>query len=68
MRGDYNGDINEKGEAHGYGVLFTLSGYTYKGSFHENKPAGLGTLRNKYGYIFIGEMMEGFSSGKRTIY
>lgn len=40
MKGNYRGEVNEKGEAHGNGMYVGTDGDTYTGTFFHNKADG----------------------------
>ncbi|TRY72177.1 hypothetical protein TCAL_09063 [Tigriopus californicus] len=63
--GFYTGDVNEKGQRHGQGVLRWKNGDKHAGRFQDNLPNGPGTYFFKNGVIgdrFIGE----YTNGRRS--
>ena len=63
-KGDYKGELNKQGEAHGLGT-FTCRRGIYRGLFVADKGNGLFKCTTSWGLI-IGEMKESDWHGKQT--
>ena len=66
--GQYEGELNQIGQAHGFGILVTDDGDVYKGTFEENMPSGYLQVEYHFGLVAIGEMHKGEWYGRRTVY
>mgnify|MGYP003733943507 FL=1 len=63
--GQYEGEMNESGQAHGNGTMRWSDGEYHEGEWRKGKPHGKGVRRNGgNGCLFRGEFRNGcFSSG-----
>ena len=70
QEGVYTGEVNNEGEAHGYGTFVSVGiEETFKGTFSNGKPRGLFEVASKNGLFLIGELNEnGAWCAKRTAY
>ena len=66
----YEGEINDKGEAHGKGILTTKSGKgeKYEGEFYEGLAHGKGISVDKEGNKYEGAFKNGYREGNGRIY
>jgi hypothetical protein len=60
----YTGDMNSKGEKHGYGVLLQKNGVKWEGSWKHNQFTGWGRLIDTEGTVYEGYYANGVLSGK----
>ena len=63
----YKGELNEKGELHGYGRLLWTNGDEYNGEFSNGLFHGKGKLTSKGYAIYNGDFSNGYMEGKGTI-
>ena len=63
---EYDGELNEKGEAHGLGVA-TLGGEWYEGYFKNGMFDGIG-VHYMVSCYYVGEFKENLLFGKVTTY
>jgi hypothetical protein len=54
-RKKYQGDFNEDGERHGYGIYKSKNGNEYRGEWQNNKREGLGVVKIGNGDVFEGQ-------------
>ena len=67
MRCDYDGEVNESGNASGFGKAIRL-GVIYEGTFYEGKAEGICIIKSPWGNREEGEMKAGKRHGKSTSY
>lgn len=60
----YKGQVNEKNEKHGFGILITSNGEQYEGYFFHNKKSGWGEFIDKDSNIFQGLFRNDSLNGK----
>lgn len=56
----YDGEVNDKGEAEGYGECTYNDGSSYSGEFRNNTWHGLGTFYTSDGWRFEGRFKDGY--------
>lgn len=59
----YQGEFNEEGERHGYGICTSRNGNEYRGEWHEDKREGLGVVSIGNGDIFEGQFEGNYKNG-----
>ncbi|KAL3776393.1 hypothetical protein HJC23_013301 [Cyclotella cryptica] len=62
-RQKYQGDINEEGERHGYGIYKSKNGNEYRGEWQHNKRVGLGVVKIGNGDVFEGQFDNNMKNG-----
>ena len=63
--GEYRGELNKQGEAHGRGVFTTVFNVVYTGTFFENSMDGVCVRTCEKDKIFqIGEMKDSLWNGR----
>eukprot|EP00948_MAST-09A_sp_MAST-9A-sp1_P003400 g3400.t1 len=63
----YYGNVDERGNRDGPGLLVYPNGDRYEGGFYLNKRSGYGTFTKNNGWTFRGEWKDGFAHGKGSI-
>jgi predicted nucleic acid-binding Zn-ribbon protein len=66
--GTYEGDLNSKGQRHGFGVLICDNGNSYEGDWKNDKRDGLGIARYSSGDVYDGEWKRGKRQGHGVMY
>eukprot|EP00956_Cyclotella_meneghiniana_P044036 scaffold298885_cov89-Cyclotella_meneghiniana.AAC.1 len=66
--GTYEGDLNAKGQRHGFGVLICDNGNSYEGDWKLDKRDGLGIARYSSGDVYDGEWKRGKRQGHGVMY
>jgi hypothetical protein len=59
----YQGDLNEDGERHGYGIYKSKNGNEYRGEWLHNKREGLGVVKIGNGDVFEGQFEHNMKNG-----
>ena len=63
----YKGELNAKGQAHGYGRMTWTNGDEYEGQFSNGLFQGKGKLISKHYAVYEGDFSEGYMEGKGTL-
>lgn len=66
--GNYDGDVNSRGERHGYGVFVAENGNEYEGEWKNDKRDGEGTAKYNTGDMYIGSWKNCKRHGHGTMY
>ncbi|KAL7434361.1 hypothetical protein ACHAXM_004017 [Skeletonema potamos] len=66
--GTYEGDLNQNGQRHGFGVLICDNGNSYEGEWKKDKRDGLGIARYSSGDVYDGEWLRGKRQGHGVMY
>lgn len=66
--GTYEGDLNQDGQRHGFGVLICDNGNSYEGEWKRDKRDGLGIARYSSGDVYDGEWTKGKRQGHGVMY
>lgn len=66
--GNYDGDMNSRGERHGYGVFVAENGNEYEGEWKNDKRDGEGTAKYNTGDVYIGSWKNCKRHGRGTMY
>jgi len=59
----YQGEYNNKGERHGYGIYTSKNGNEYRGEWHNDKREGLGVVKIGNGDVFEGQFDSNLKNG-----
>jgi hypothetical protein len=59
----YQGDFNDAGERHGYGIYKSKNGNEYRGEWQHNKREGLGVVKIGNGDVFEGQFELNMKNG-----
>lgn len=62
-RRKYQGEYNEEGERHGYGIYTSKNGNEYRGEWQNDKREGLGVVRIGNGDVFEGQFDGNLKNG-----
>ena len=60
------GEVNDKGEPEGYGVMVHASGDMYEGQWRAGKREGVGTYHSADGSKYVGQWVAGQKQGHGT--
>ena len=66
--GTYEGDLNAKGQRHGFGVLLCDNGNPYEGEWKKDNRDGLGIARYSSGDVYDGQWQRGKREGHGVMY
>ena len=66
--GQYDGDLNSRGERHGYGTFIADNGNEYEGEWKSDKREGHGKAKYNTGDVFIGSWKNCKRHGHGTMY
>jgi len=66
--GNYDGDLNSRGERHGYGVFVADNGNEYEGEWKNDKREGHGKAKYNTGDVYIGNWKNCKRHGHGTMY
>lgn len=66
--GNYDGDMNSRGERHGYGTFVAENGNEYEGEWKNDKRDGEGTAKYNTGDVYIGSWKNCKRHGHGTMY
>ena len=62
-RRKYQGEYNEEGERHGYGIYTSKNGNEYRGEWQNGNREGLGVVRIGNGDVFEGQFEDNLKNG-----
>ena len=66
--GTFEGDLNDEGQRHGFGVLLCDNGNSYEGEWKKDKRDGLGIARYSSGDVYDGQWQRGKRHGHGVMY
>merc|ERR1711966_640629 len=66
--GTFEGDLNDEGQRHGFGVLQCDNGNSYEGEWKKDKRDGLGIARYSSGDVYDGQWQKGKRQGHGVMY
>jgi hypothetical protein len=66
--GQYDGDLNSRGERHGFGIFVADNGNEYEGDWKNDKREGHGKAKYNTGDVYIGSWKKCKRHGQGTMY